>query len=352
MGNKKKVFLAGDIGGTKTELALFSKKGAGIFCVERKRFLSARHKGAEAVIGGFFKDVGRGYEIEAAALGVAGPVEDNRASLPNLGWRVDGNKIGKKFSFKCLLLNDLEATALGIGELSSKDFFCLQKGRPTRSEPCSAWVPRGYPEGNAAIIAPGTGLGEAALLNLGGEFFPIASEGGHADFAPRNGIEAELLFYLSAKYGHVSYDRVVSGPGIKEIYDFLTHGEKPPERIRKRFLVEDPSAVIADEAGEKGGDKTCLKALSLFVSIFGAEAGNMALRHLASGGVYLAGGIPPKILGALKRKEFLESFRDKGRFMGYLSVIPVYVVLNEMAALLGAAKFASTKGRSNGRKGL
>ncbi|MFZ3072306.1 MAG: glucokinase [Thermodesulfobacteriota bacterium] len=327
MRNKKKVFLAGDIGGTKTELALFQKKGAGIYCVERKRFLNSLYKSFEAVIGDFLKGVGNGFDIEGAALGVAAPVENNRARLTNLGWRADGNKIGKRFSFKCVLLNDLEATALGIGELKKKDFFCLQKGRRRK--------------GSAIIIAPGTGLGEAALLNLGEEVFPMASEGGHVDFAPRTRIEAELLFHLSAKYGRVSYERVVSGPGIKEIYDFLARGKKIPERIKKSLLAEDPSKVIANEAEKKDGDKTCRKALSLFVSILGAEAGNMALTYLAKGGVYLAGGIPPKIIKALKRKEFLESFRDKGRFKEYLSSIPVYVVLNDKAALLGAMRRAA-----------
>lgn len=339
MTGKKKVFLAGDIGGTKTELAFFQKKNDVLFCAVRTRFLNFSYKNAGAVIGDFLEGAGSGFDIEAAALGVAGPVENNRASLTKLGWRVDGNKIGKKFSFKtCVLLNDLEATAMGIAELKKKDFLCLQKGRPARSPSASGG---GHPEGNAAIIAPGTGLGEAALLNIKGEFFSMASEGGHADFAPRTKIEAELLFYLLAKYGHVSYDRVASGPGIKEIYDFLARGKKTPERIKKSFLVQDPSSVIAHEAEKKGGDKTCLKALSLFVSILGAEAGNMALKYLASGGVYLAGGIPPKIIKALKRKEFLESFRDKGRFKEYLSSIPVYVVLNDAAALLGAARFAS-----------
>ena len=217
MGNKGKVFFAGDIGGTKTELAFFQKKNDVFSCAARKRFLNSSYKNAEAVIGDFLKGVGSGFEIEAAILGVAAPVENNRARLTNLGWRVDGNKIGKRFSFKtCVLLNDLEATALGIGELGKKDFFCLQKGRRRK--------------GNAAVIAPGTGLGEAALLDVKGEFFSIASEGGHVDFAPRTRIEAELLFHLSAKYGHVSYERVVSGPGIKEIYDFLTRGKKAPER--------------------------------------------------------------------------------------------------------------------------
>jgi len=339
MGNKEKVFLAGDIGGTKTELAFFQKKNDVFFCVARKRFLNSSYKNAEAVMGEFLKGVGSGLEIEAVALGVAAPVKDNRARLTNLGWRVDGRKIGGKFSFKtCVLLNDLEATAMGILELRKKDFFCLRKGRPTRSSSASGG---GRPEGNAAIIAPGTGLGEAALLNIKGEFFPMTSEGGHVDFAPKTKIEAELLFYLLAKYGHVSYERVVSGPGIKEIYDFLTRGKKTPERIKKRFLAEDPSSVIANEAEKKGGDKACLKALSLFVSVLGAEAGNMALKYLASGGVYLAGGIPPKIIKALKKKEFLESFRDKGRFREYLSLIPVYVVLNDATALLGAARFAS-----------
>src|SRR3972149_700630 len=208
MGNKEKVFLAGDIGGTKTELAFFQKKNDVFSCAARKRFLNSSYKNAEAVIGDFLKGVGSGFEIEAAILGVAAPVENNRARLTNLGWRVDGDKIGKRFSFKkCVLLNDLEATALGIGELGKKDFLCLQKGR------------RG--KGNVAIIAPGTGLGEAALLNAGGSVFPMASEGGHVDFAPRTRIEAELLFRLSAKYGRVSCERGGSGPGLKGVCDFF-----------------------------------------------------------------------------------------------------------------------------------
>ncbi len=331
MGDKggRKLILAGDVGGTKTELGLYGVEGGGIRTLCLEKFTNSGFAAPEDIIDKFLE--GQDGPIASAVLGVAAPVADNECTFTNLTWSLDGGEIGKRFDIgKVKLINDLVATAWGIGLLSEKDLYPLQPGKPG--------------SGNGAVIAAGTGLGEVLLFREGDgkTLRPSASEGGHADFAPRTEVEVALLAYLRDKFGHVSYERVVSGAGLKDIYDFLRikKGASGPDPLKGSFESEDPAAVIAGEALSKG-DETCRKALGIFVSVYGAEAGNLALKVLPTGGLYVAGGIAPKIIDVLKDGTFMDAFRDKGRFREFLSGVPVYVVLDPGTALLGAAHVAA-----------
>jgi len=267
---------------------------------------------------------------QAAALGVACPVVGNRCALTNLDWVVDGEGLKKAFGIKRLVLvNDLAAIGWGVGLLGDSDIHILQEGSPL--------------PGNAALLAAGTGLGEAMLFWDGGAHTPSASEGGHTDFAPRNAAEVELLNFLIAKYGHVSYERIVSGPGLENIYEFVkaSGGRPEPEYLGKRFASEGVAPAVSDEA-INGTDENCRTAIDIFVTIYGAEAGNLALKTLSTAGVYVGGGIAPKILKAMEAGEFLFAFRDKGRYRELMSKIPVKVILNDRAGLIGAANLAAT----------
>jgi glucokinase len=321
----KKKILAGDVGGTKTDLGLFSVEETLIRPVREKKFINKDHKGPLEVIEKFIGETGA-EGIAAATFGVAAPVTENRATLTNISWDIDGEEIKKRFAIKKVeiswdidgeeikkrfaikkveLINDLVATGWGLPLLSGADFFMLQEGRPRRA--------------NAALIAAGTGLGESILFWDGKTHVPAATEGGHTDFAPRDTLETGLLTYLIKKYGHVSYERVLSGMGLKNIYDFLKEvsGREESPGLKAKFEKEDPASVISDEAQ------------------------NLALKALAVGGVYVGGGIAPKIVEALKGGGFIKAFTDKGRFKGFLSDIPVYVILNARTALIGAAHHAA-----------
>lgn len=329
MDGMQNLILAGDIGGTKTYLGLFGVKGGRIKPIRVERFVNARFPGLEELLA-LFLSAGDAKRIKAAAFGLACPVENKRCTLTNMPWTIDGGRIEKRFRIKRVeLINDLVATGTGIGLLSKDDLFILQKGKRAA--------------GNAALIAAGTGLGEAMLFWDGGRFIPVASEGGHADYAARTPIEIELLKYLTGKYGHVSYERVLSGRGIEDLYDFLKarSGRIEPVRLKKKIdEKEDAADVITGEALSRG-DRICRAALKLFISVYGAEAGNLALKSMAVGGLYIGGGIAPKILKAMKEGAFIDSFVNKGRFSGFLRRVPVYVILNDMTALHGAAQFAS-----------
>lgn len=324
------MILAGDIGGTKTYLGLFDVKDGRPELKKFGSFLNSGFPGHLEIIEEFLKDGGGG--LEAAAFGVAGTVSDDRCSMTNLSWVVDGGEIRNKFRIKKAgLLNDLVATAWGIDLLSGGDVHTLQEGKKTA--------------GNAAVIAAGTGLGESILYWDGSSHIPLASEGGHADFAPRNPIETELLLRLAAIYGHVSYERVLSGRGLEDVYDFLRNrsGVAEPADLRKRIEAEG-AAGISEEA-MSGTDEVCRSALDLFISVYGAEAGNLALRVLPVGGLYVGGGIAVRILPALiKNNAFIETFRGKGRLGGVLSSVPVHVILNDKTGLLGAARYAARLG--------
>ncbi len=330
------VVLAGDIGGTKTDLAIFSFKD-GFFSVRKKaQFQNKDYDSARAVIQAFLDKYDH-LDLDAVTIGVAARISGTKACFTNLDWGVDSEDLAASIGIRDLyLINDLVATSWGLPMLDADMFHCLQKGS------------RG--KGNAVVIAAGTGLGEATLSSMEEEteaghsiFYPSPSEGGHSDFAPNGVVQHGLLAYLYARFGHVSVERVVSGPGLKNIYDFLMDGRRPNPTLTDRFRQEDPSAVISDEAARCGGFEVCKEALDIFISVLGAEAGNLALKTLPSGGVYVAGGIPWQIIKALKEDTFIRAFTDKGRFKDYMSSLPVSVVLEPKVALYGAANHAYSR---------
>ena len=325
------MILAGDIGGTSTRLALCEQNGQGFGIVAEEKFVSAQFPNLDAIIKRFLSD--KENRIERAAFGVPGPVAvDEIIKLANLPWMIDAGAIKNMLAgAQICLINDLEANAYGLSELAPADFAVLSEGEKNQT-------------GNAAIISAGTGLGEAGLHFEEGmkTLRPFASEGGHADFAPRNELEIELLRYLLEKFGRVSTERVVSGQGLKNIYEFLRDTKRGAEPVwLKEEIAEsgDVAAVVSQNA-IAGKSEICEFALKIFVSAYGAAAGNLALKMLATGGIFLGGGIAPKILPKLKTANFIESFQAKGRMRGLLEKIPVRVVLNDKAALLGAAHFA------------
>jgi glucokinase len=323
------MILAGDIGGTNTRLALLAIEGKRPRVVVEQTFASSEHKSLDEVVRKFLG--GRGAGITRACFGVAGPIRNRQSKPSNLPWVVDANQLATLFGFDTVtLVNDLEANALGLAALQEKDFAVLNEGAPDA-------------EGNTAIISAGTGLGEAGLHFEGKMRRPFATEGGHADFAPRNELEIELLRYLLTKHEHVSYERVLSGPGLLNIYRFLrdTGRAGEPVWLADEMQSADPSSVVTRVA-LAGQAELCVRALDLFVSIYGAEAGNLALKVKATGGVYVGGGIAPRIIEQLKRPVFIEAFMAKGRMRPLLEAVPVRVILNDMTALLGAALCASS----------
>lgn len=331
------LILAGDIGGTKTYLGLFESSGGGaeLRLVKEAKFSNASYPGPDRIISEFLGPEAEG--VSKACLGIACPVRQNRCELTNLKWTVDGGEIADKFGFAGLgLINDLEAVGWSVDVLTGPDLYTLEPGIDAR--------------GNKALIAPGTGLGEAILFWDGATHVPSASEGGHTDFAPRNDLEAGLWRHVSEKYGHVSYERVVSGMGLKDLYEYMlgTVGGETPVELAERFKTEGHGPVVTEQA-LTGSDDACVKTMHLFVSLLGAEAGNLALKAMATGGVYIGGGIAPRILELLKKGPFRESFLDKGRFGELLSGMPVHVILNDRAALFGAACYAAAGRTPEGR---
>jgi glucokinase len=326
---ENKLILAGDIGGTKTHLALFSLEGEKLQPRLKKTFSSKQYPGLEPVVEEFL--AGNKVSISRTAFGVAGPVVGGKVKTPNLPWVIDAGKIAQLFEVGSVaLLNDLEAGAYGIFTLKPDELFTLNEGVSGL-------------RGNRVLIAAGTGLGEATLYDDGRHYHPIASEGGHGDFAPRDETEIDLLRYLIKKFGHVSYERVVSGPGVANIYTFLRDSGRidEPDWLKEKIAAaEDVSAAISQE-GLAGSSAISVQTMDLFVSVYGAEAGNLALRGKAIGGVYVGGGIAPKILAKLKDGTFMRAFLDKGRYRQLLSSIPVRVILNDQAALQGAAFYAA-----------
>jgi len=319
------MILAGDIGGTKTNLALFDKH---LRSVVQKTYLSREHAGPYEMIRHFASETGMRFRL--ACFGVAGPVRDGRCKTTNLPWVVDARQLSVELGIpKVGLINDLEANAYGIAALRKEDFAVLSEGIPDS-------------RGNAALIAAGTGLGEAGLYWDGERHRPFATEGGHSSFSPRNKLEAELLLYLLRDFDPVSWENVLSGGGLHNIYRFLrdTHrGEEPPW-LGERIRGGDPAAAISQAALE-GTSSLCADSLDLFVSLYGAEAGNLALKTMATGGVFLGGGVAPKILVRLDEPHFLRSFVEKGPMSPLLRAMPVRVILNERAAVIGAARYAA-----------
>ncbi len=322
------MLLAADVGGTKTTLGLFRVVGRRVRSVREATFPSQESRSFEAMIRAF---LARGRErVRACAVGVAGPVVGGRSGIVNLRWSVDASRVGRLLGVDHVsLINDLEATAWGVGELMPSQMVSL--------------TPRIRPRpGNGAVIAAGTGLGMALLFWDGARFQPSASEGGHQGFAPRGDEQADLLRHLAERLGRVSAERVVSGPGISAIYRFLVETRRgtESESMKRRLAAGDPNAAIAD-AGLNGEDALAERAMDLFVSIYGAVAGDLALAAKAVAGVYVAGGIAPRILSRLRGGDFIEAFRDKGRLTPLVERIPVRVVLEPRTPLLGAAACAA-----------
>ncbi|MCW5773333.1 MAG: glucokinase [Rhodospirillaceae bacterium] len=323
------MILAGDIGGTKTVLGLFEEGGAGLRLERETEYPSAAYASLEAMIAEFLKEPAR-VPLHRACFGIAGPVVGGRAKLTNLPWVVETRGLAEALqTARIALLNDLQATALGAIHLEPSALHVLNPGKP-RSEPATI-----------AVIAAGTGLGEGFLFWDGTRHRPGASEGGHVDFAPRNAAEGELLDFLRARFGgHVSYERVLSGPGLVHLYEFERRRSGAPEPDWLAPRLANGGAAAVAEVALAGQDPACVSALQRFAAIYGSEAGNLALKVFALGGVFVAGGIAPKILPALGDGAFMQAFTAKGRFAPLLGDIPVRVVLNPRAALIGAAHFA------------
>ncbi len=325
------MILAGDIGGTKTVLALFEPDGDGLRLVRDATFPSRDHPTFEEILAAFLGE-SPGPAVDSGCFGVAGAVLDGQAHTTNLPWTLEEGALARAIGApKATLINDLEAAAFGMPHLSLAEQHVLNPGMSRRQR------------GNVAVIAAGTGLGEAVLFWDGEKYQPIASEGGHCDFAPQSDLEADLLRHLRDKFGpHVSYERVLSGPGLHNIYTFFRdtgHAPEPPW-LADQIRAGDPGAVVS-RVGLAGTDANCVATLALFARIYGAEAGNLALKALAVGGVYIAGGIAPKILPALAKEDaFLGGFFAKGRFTDLMEKLHVSVALNPRAPLLGAAYYA------------
>jgi glucokinase len=322
------MILAGDVGGTYARLAVFDDKGGRLTPAAEATFPSREHGSLAAVLRKF--RAAYPLSVDRACFGVAGPVRHGRSDATNLPWVVDSGPLAQELGLKRVeLINDLEANAWGIGVLEPGDLAVLNAGAPDA-------------EGNQAVISAGTGLGEAGLCWAGKMHRPFATEGGHADFAPRNHLEMALLDYLLKQFQRVSVERVVSGPGLVNVYRFLrdTGRGEEPAWLAEQMRQQDPGAVISQIA-LSGKSELCVHALDLFVSLYGAEAGNLALKVLATGGVYLGGGIAPKILAKLQDPIFLNAFTAKGRLKPLLQAMPVRVILNDKTALLGAARCAA-----------
>lgn len=322
------MILAGDIGATHSRLAAFETEGNRLQCAVEKIYPSREHQGLAEIVADFTKT--EGIPAQSACFGVAGPVRGGRSRISNLPWIIDSRELAAQLKLRTVgLINDLEAFAYGIDALESKDFVTLSEGSNEA-------------EGNTAVVSAGTGLGEAGLYWDGFRHHPFACEGGHTEFAPKNDVEIELLQCLMKKYQnqHVSYERILSGPGIKNIYDFLrdTSKEEEPTWLKDQLAdAPDAPAVISQLALTKKA-AICERTLSIFVSVFGSEAGNCALKFMATGGIFVA-GIAGKIVSKMKEETFMDAFLDKGRMRTLLQEIPVKIVLNDDSGLIGAARF-------------
>jgi glucokinase len=321
------MILAGDIGGTNVRLALFEIESGRLVRKDEKKFRSREFPGLEGPVEAFLA----GRRVRAAGFGVAGPVRDGRSEATNLPWVVDAALLAAELAIRHVaLVNDLFANALGLSELSGEDFAVVNAGAPD-------------PLGSAALISAGTGLGEAYLVRSGGRLEPRASEGGHASFAPRNPFEIDLLRHLHLTFRHVSFERVLSGPGLAALYAFerSRSRESEPAWLSAEIAAAGDASPAVTAAALAEKDAVAVRTLEHFVSIYGGEAGNLALKVLATGGVYVGGGIAPRILPKLLDGTFFGAFCDKGRFAPLLAKIPVKVVVNDSCALLGAARLGA-----------
>jgi glucokinase len=327
------MILAGDIGGTNARLAYFQPSNGHLKLVSERIFPSREHKELGEIAVQFVEESGTRPDV--ACFGIAGPVRQGRVETSNLPWVVEQSQLAKQLHVPAtFLINDLEASAWGVGALTDSDLVPLNHvvGRVV---------------GNQAVIAPGTGLGEAGLFWDGNRHHVFACEGGHTDFAPRDDMQIELLRFLQARFGHVSYERILSGPGLVNVYEFLRDsggGGPEPEELRKEIESGDAAAAISRAALSR----TCTlaeKSLDLWISVYGAEASNLALKVMSTGGLFLAGGISPKILSRLQESFFMQNFLDKGRMRPLIEAMPVCVVTNDKVGLLGAASCAAQNGK-------
>ena len=326
------MILAGDIGGTNARLAYFQPQNGHLRLVSERTFPSREHSEFGEIVTEFLDD--SKTRPEAACFGIAGPVRNGRVETSNLPWVIEQSRLAKQIHLPTLLINDLEASAWGIGALDANDLVPLNQVS-------------GPAVGNQAVIAPGTGLGEAGLFWDGNRHHVFACEGGHTDFGPHGDLQIELVRYLQKRFGHVSYERILSGPGLVNVYEFLRdsgHGQESPE-IAAALKEGDPAAAIS-RAALDGTSPLAEKALDIFIAVYGAEASNLALKVMSTGGLFLAGGISPKILTRLKGPRFMQAFLEKGRLRPLVESIPVQVVTNEKAGLLGAARCAAVRAKS------
>jgi len=321
------MILAGDIGATRVLLAAFQNEGNQLQSVVQRVYKTQEHSGIAELLKDFINS--EGIPVHAACFGVAGPVRGGKSKISNLQWTIDSRELASQLKLASVgLLNDLEAYAYGVDALASADFITLSEGAADA-------------EGNRVVISARTGLGVAGLYWDGFRHHPFACEGGHSDFAPRNDLEMELALYLRKKFGHVSCERLLSGPGIKNIYDFLRDSKKAeePESLRQQIRqAADPPALISQLALEAQA-AICEQTLSIFVSIYGSETGNCALNFMATGGVFIGGSIAAKIVPKMQDPIFMKSFLDKGRMQSLLADMPVKVIANDNAGLMGAARY-------------
>jgi len=322
------MILAGDIGGTRTLLAAFQTEGSKLQLVVEKTYKSQQHEGLQEIISTFVKT--EGIPVHSACFGVAGPVRGGKSKISNLPWTIDSRELAAQLKLGTVgLINDLEAYAYGIDALESKDFVTLSEGLGADAE------------GNRVVIAARTGLGVAGLYWDGFRHHPFPCEGGHADFAPKSDLEAELAQYLRKKYDHVSCERILSGPGIKNIYDFLRDAgkAKEPGWLQKQMSeAPDPSALISQLALENKA-AICDQALNIFVGVYGSETGNRALNFMATGGVFIGGNIAAKNVPRMQDPIFMNSFLNKGRMRSLLADMPVKIVMNDDSGIIGAAQY-------------
>ncbi|MCH9610575.1 MAG: Glucokinase [Chlamydiales bacterium] len=316
------VYLAGDIGGTKTNLALFEEGSYEPHHL--KTFHSAQYPDLRSIVTEYQKDVDLSG-LSNACFAIAGPVQENVCRATNLPWLIEGETLSKLLNLSSVcLINDLEANAHALSILPDENLVQLYAGKKGA-------------HGNQAVVSPGTGLGEAGLYWDGKQHLPFASEGGHCEFGPRDEVQIDLARYLIRRFGHASYERILSGPGLVHLYEFFKDELKRQEPLALT-KGEDPAKVITEYA-VSGKSDLAVDTLNLFVSILGSESSNTVLKYMAMGGLFLGGGIPPKIMPFLKKEDFLEGFFDKGRFRPLLEEVPIFVISDDKAALKGSAHF-------------
>lgn len=319
--------LAGDIGATKTNLALFHFEDGKYSVLKEEKFPTKQSDGIDKILSGFLSGT---KAPDLISLGVAGPVTDGLVSITNVPWQIDAGELSRLHNnIPVYLINDLEATAYGLAALKDTDIHTIHEGS-------------GNVSGNIALIAPGTGLGEAGLFWDGNAYRPFATEGGHCDFSPKNELDSELYVYLHKKYEQVSWERLISGNGIVDIYEFLRVRKERdvPSWLPEKMLTHDPAAVISGNAENAA---ICRETMGLFLRYLATEAANLVLKFKATGGVYIGGGIMPKILRMVHAESFMKWFQDFDRMKPLLNSVPVSIVLNERTALLGAAYYGAYK---------